>query len=224
MVSFWGMDATKTDRRHFFLIEDFDRDNGEISKALISAGFQNDSQNEDFFTYESGQVRFIRLPDDEDAKYFGGVITPSEVLKNKAKRYLKGLALTAKLSLLFILAYTLQWFIAFPVHFANLQWLMDILEYTIPFALLFSILTAALFVLLGLYFDTRSSLQNQGIMSNIIGPLINSFQSITHELEIKKISVKTKIIDRGVMKRLPIEFSGKIQTLGIEQIDSFYWV
>jgi len=225
MASFWGMDATKTDRRHFFLIEKFNGDYNDISNALVSAGFQNqnDLTNEEIFTYGSGQVCFKRRIDNLDSEFFGGFIEPNEEMKQRALNYLKRFLVIGKLSFLLMIAYVLGWIIAFLAFFANSLWLFDILGFTIPFSFLFSIIAAALFVLVGLYFDTKSSLQNKDIVKHIIDPLISSLQSITNGLEIKKISIKTRINDRGVMKRLPSEFSEKIKALGIEQIDAFYW-
>ncbi|TFG27123.1 hypothetical protein EU528_13365 [Candidatus Thorarchaeota archaeon] len=56
MVTFWGMGPIKTDKRHFFIIEDFDGAFNDISNALVTAGFQNESSDEELFTFESGYL------------------------------------------------------------------------------------------------------------------------------------------------------------------------
>lgn len=223
MASFRGMDTTKTDRRHFFLIENFNGDFSDISKALVSAGFQNELNNKEIFTYGSGQVCFKRRTDNLNAEFFGGFIEPNEEMKQRAMNFLSRYLLIGKLSFLLLIAYVLGWIIAFLAFIANLLWMFDILGFTIPFSLLFSIIAAILFILVGLYFDTKSTLQNQDIVKHIIDPLISSLQSITKGFEIELIFIKTKTIDRGIMKHLPKEFSEKLKALDIEQIDAFYW-
>jgi len=144
-------------------------------------------------------------------------------MKQRALNFLKRFLVIAKLSFLLMITNVLGWIIAYLSFFANSLWMFDILGFMIPFSFLFSIIAAALFGLIGLYFDTKSSLQNQDIVKHIIDPLISSLQSITNGLEIKRISIKTKINDHGIMKRSPNEFSEKIKALGIEKIDAFYW-
>jgi len=224
VVVYWGMNPIKTDNRHFFLIENFDGEFSDISNTLVFNGFQKVSQSEEIFTYGLGQIQFIHHLDNLDSQFFGGIVVPNETQKIGAKRYLKHLSLIGKFSLFLIIAYTLQWIIAFLAYFADLQWLMDILEFTIPFSLLFSIITAALFVLFGLYFEVWSSRNNQKILKHMIDPFIKSLQSVIPDLEIRSISFQTRIMDRDVMKRLPKEFSEKLFALGIKQINDFYWI
>ena len=118
MASFRGMDATKTDRRHFFLIENFNGDFSDISKALVSAGFQNELKNKVIFTYGSGQVCFKRRTDNLNAEFFGGFIEPNEEMKQRAMNFLSRYLLIGKLSFLLLIAYVLGWIIAFLAFFA----------------------------------------------------------------------------------------------------------
>ena len=83
------MSPTRTDRRHFFLIENSNIGFDEISDALVSAGFRRDGQRMAVFSDQSVHVLLSKSTTWTEPPYFGGVIIPNDEMIRKPEEWMR---------------------------------------------------------------------------------------------------------------------------------------
>ncbi len=222
MVSLWVMNPTKTDKRHFFILEN-SNDVETASRALVSLGLRMSNNDSSTYMNEAVQIRIQEAQDDSNESYIGGYIIPHGPM---IKRITRSLFVMKTFGYLFyggLGAYAIQWGLAFIFYFLGLFELIDILGYTFVFSFLVGMLGMFLIIPTGLYIDYISARFNATVVAELFPRLISSFNHFFPDITVQTITIKTGVNSRDIWKRLPSEFKEKINILDFGKINEFYW-
>ena len=223
MASLWIMSPTRTDRRHFFLIENSDIGFDEISDVLVSAGFRRDAQSKAVFSDQSTHVLLSKSSPELDPSYFGGVIIPTDEMIRKARRMDAIMHFFGRLFYLSFIAYVLMWVIAFLAVFMGLQTIILILGLAIPLTFLFFLLQGFCVTVVFFYADFRFSKRNQDLVEHVSMNLIPALKTIMPDLHIQKLHIPTKAGDRRIKTHIPSDVLEKIDRLGLGHVNIYFW-
>jgi len=223
MASLWIMSPTRTDRRHFFLIEKSDIGFAEISDALVSAGFRRDAQGKAVFSDQSTHVLLSKSTTWTEPSYFGGVIIPNDEMIRKARRMDAIMTLLGGLFGLSGIAFLLMWIAAFLAVFAGLQTIIPTLDLAIPLTFLFILFQCFCVIVVSLYLDFRFNKGNQDLIEHTSMKLIPALETIMPDLHIQKLFISTETGNRHIKAHIPSDVLEKIDHLGFGHVDTRFW-
>lgn len=223
MASLWITGPTRTDRRHFFLIENSDIGFTEISDALVSAGFLRDAQSKAIFSDQSTHVRLSKSTTWAEPSYFGGVIIPNDEMIRKVRRIDAIIRILGGLFCLSAIAYVFMWITAFLAVFAGLQTIIPILDLVVPPTYLFFLLTGFCVTVVFIYLDFRFMKGNQDLVEHASMRLIPALETIMPGLHIQKLLISTEMGNRRIRAHIPSDVLEKIEHLGFGHVDTRFW-
>jgi hypothetical protein len=232
MASLWMMSPTRTDRRHFFLIENSDIGFAEISVALVSAGFRRDAQRKAVFSDQSTHILLSKSSTWAEPSYFGGIIIPNDETIQKARRMGTIVTLFGGLFFLSGIVYVFMLIAAFlavfaalqtTIMFAGLQTIILILDLAIPPTFLFLLLTGFCGIVTLQYLDFRFTKRNQNLIEHASMSFIPALETIMPDLHIQKLSISTQFGSRRIKAHIPSDVLEKIDHLGLGHVDTRFW-
>ena len=222
------MSPTRTDRRHFFLIENSNIGIAEISDALVSAGFRRDAQGKAIFSDQSTYILLRKSTTWTEPSYFGGVIIPNDEMIRKARRMDAIIRFLGVLFGISGIVFVLMWVVTFLVIFAalqgiRLQTIILTLDLAIPFMFLFSLLQCFCVIVVFLYLDFRFMKGNQDLVEHASMSLIPALETIMPGLHIQKLFISTETGNRRIKAHIPSDVLEKIGHLGFGHVDTRFW-
>ena len=222
------MSPTRTDRRHFFLIENPDIGFAEIADALVSAGFRRDAQGKAVFSDQSTHVLLRKSSTWAEPTYFGGVIIPKDEMIRKARRLDAIIHLLGGLFCLTAIALVLMWVTTLLAIFAalqgiRLQTIILILDLAIPLTFLFFLLQAFCVTVVFVYLDFRFMKGNQDLVEHANTSLIPALETIMPSLHIQRLFISTETGNRRIKAYIPSDVLEKIDHLGFGHVDARFW-
>lgn len=228
MASLWIMSPTRTDRRHFFLIENSNIGFAEISDALVSAGFRRDAQGKAVFSDQSTHILLRKSTTLAELSYFGGFIIPNDEMIRKARRIDSIIRFLGVLFGLTGIAYVLMWGAMFLAVFAalqniRLQTLILTLDLVLPPTFLFILLQAFCVIVVFLYLDFRFMKGNQDLIEHASTRFISALETIMSGLHVQKLFISTEIGNRRIKAHIPSDVLEKIDHLGFGHVDTRFW-
>ena len=226
MASLWIMSPTRTDRRHFFLIENSDFD--KISDALVSAGFQRDAEGKDIFSDQSTHILLRESTTWAEPSYYGGIIVPNDEMIRKARRMDAIIRFLGVLFGLSGIAFVLMWVATILAIFAalqgiRLQTIISILDLAIPLTFLFILLQGCCVIVVFQYLDYRFTKRNQDLIEHASMKLIPALETIMPDLHIQKSFISTETGNRRIKAHIPSDVLEKIDHLGFGHVDTRFW-
>jgi len=222
------MSPTRTDRRHFFLIENSNIGFDEISDALVSAGFRRDAQGKAIFSDQSTHILLRKSTTWTEPSYFGGVVIPNDETIRKARRIDSIIRFLGVLFGLSGIAYVLMWVATFLAVFAalqniRLQTLILTLDLVIPPTFLFILLQGFCVIVVFLYLDFRFMKGNQNLIEHASMSLIPALETIMPGLHIQKLFISTETGNHRIKAHIPSDVLEKIDHLGFGHVDTRFW-
>ncbi len=217
------MSPTRTDRRHFFLIENPDIGFAEIADALVSAGFRRDAERKAVFSDQSAHILLSKSSTWAEPSYFGGIIIPNDEMIRKARRMDVIMLLFGRLFYLSFIAYVLMWVIAFLAVLMGLQTIILILGLAIPLTFLFFLSQGFCVTVVFFYADFRNSKRNQDLVEHANTSLIPALETIMPGLHIQRLFISTGTGNRRIKAHIPSDVLKKIDHLGFGHVDARFW-
>jgi hypothetical protein len=222
MNTLWIMNATMTNRRHFFLIESTNNDASLIEESIISAGFRSNDLSAYSFSNGSTQVILHRSSSDKNPFYIGGIIIPNDKMIKNAKAKDRLIGSFGKFFLLSFIVYIILWIASFMVMLTGLTVALQFIGPAIFFMSFSFLVFGACISGLFFYLDLRVAKQNQKLVERAFEVLVPSLQESLN-VQIQRSSISTKLGNRRIKVFLPEDIVTKIEHLEFGLIDAYFW-
>ncbi|MFX1481830.1 MAG: hypothetical protein ACFFCP_01430 [Promethearchaeota archaeon] len=216
------MDPIVTNRRHFFLLENWETETKEFEPLLLAAGFQRADPAQDVFSDNSAQILLQKSGSESDSFYICGAVTPDDKTIHNAKVTARRASYCGKLFFLSFVIYVILWIVAIAAVLMDLLILFIFLGPAIPFTYFAIAGFGAGTSILYFNLDSQVSKKNQKTAAHTWEVLIPLLQDQL-EAQIQKLTIPTKLGARRIKAYIPPEISAKIERLDFGDIDAFFW-
>jgi hypothetical protein len=223
MVSLSIMAPTRTNRRHFFLLEDGADIQDMMTSTLTLIGFHISPVNHDQFDDESAQISIAESSQDENHHFLAGAISPASNVIERHRKYVFLLKIFGILFISLEVAFDIGLASMVITYLAGLVNLFHILAIPTSFSLLGWLLFATLTAISGVVVELVTTKANYQIASQICPEIISKISQLDPMVSVDEISVKTRISERALWKHLPEPFREKLEELNLGKVNAFYW-
>ncbi len=242
MVSLTIMTPTKTNRRHFFLLEDGTDLRGLITNTLTEIGFHVSPNDEDQYDNGSAQVSIAEpsqdkdqsdgeytqmsiaeTSEDEDRNFLGGTILPTSNMIEKYRGYLSLSNDFSKLSRYSQYAFKAGLALIALIFVAGQVSLFNSLILPVILVIVGLLLFSTVTIIGSLYFDSASARVNYQVASQVYSKIIAKVSELDSTVTVHEINIRTSVWNRRIRDYLPRPFLDKLWQLNLGQVDAFYW-